>query len=164
MDETDVVEVVWGRAEAGTPLSAFDAALAEASIHNYNLVTYSSVLPADRAVTTPGRATVEYDVGTPVAVVLAANDAAVPGETVAAGLGWLTGDEGGVLMESTGDSAATCRRDLRRKLEDARALRDWNWHGEAETVVREHTVEETGAVLVAAVYGPFPGSEAADGR
>jgi arginine decarboxylase len=164
MDHRGDVEVVWGRGEAGTPLSAFDAALAEGGIHNYNLVTYSSILPPERSVATPGRATADYGVGTPVGVVLAANETGRTGAAVAAGLGWLRAEEGGVLMESTADSTAACRDDLRRKLADARELRDWNWRGEAETVVRDHVVaadgtdagrERAGAVVVAAVYGPL---------
>lgn len=159
MDERGDVEVVWGRAEASTPLSAFDAALAEGGVHNYNLVTYSSIIPPERSVATVGRSTADYGVGTPVAVVLAAADADVDrtGATVAAGLGWLRADEGGVMMESTADSAAACRADLRRKLADAREIRDWNWRGEGETLVRHHVVDgpEAGAVVVAAVYGPL---------
>lgn len=151
---SDDIAVVWGHGEAGTPLSAFDAALAGAGIHNYNLVTYSSVVPPERSVSKVGRVEAEYGVGASVGVVLAEAEATRPDETVAAGLGWIRAREGGVLMESSAASAAAVRADLREKLADARRLRDWEWDGDAELAVHEHTVDRTGAVVVAAVYGP----------
>ncbi|WP_251331102.1 pyruvoyl-dependent arginine decarboxylase [Haloplanus pelagicus] len=156
---SDTIEVVWGHGDAGTPLSAFDAALAGAGIHNYNLVTYSSVIPPGRAVARTGRTEAAYGVGAPVGVVLAAAETTRPSDTVAAGLGWARAEEGGVLMESTAGSAEAVRADLREKLADARRLRDWNWEEERRLEVREHTVDRTGAVVVAAVYGPLAYAE-----
>ncbi|MFB6194882.1 MAG: pyruvoyl-dependent arginine decarboxylase [Haloplanus sp.] len=159
----DAIEVVWGHADAGTPLSAFDAALAGAGLHNYNLVTYSSIVPPDRPVVEVGRVEETYGVGTPVGVVCSVNERARTNDTVAAGLGWLCAEEGGVMMESTAGSAAACRTDLREKLADAREIRDWNWRDDAEMRVHEHTVDRTGAVVVAAVYGPLAYADGVDG-
>ncbi len=39
------IKVVKGAGEASIPLSAFDAALKDAGIYNYNLITLSSVIP-----------------------------------------------------------------------------------------------------------------------
>ncbi|WP_248896063.1 pyruvoyl-dependent arginine decarboxylase [Haloplanus halobius] len=153
MNET--IDVVWGDGEAGTPLSAFDAALADAGIHNYNLVTYSSMIPPGRRVVEAERLDATYGVGAPVGTVLAENEATRTDETIAAGLGWIRADEGGVMMESSAGSAAACRADLREKLADAKRIRDWNWEGEPELVVHEYTVDRTGAVVVGAVYGPL---------
>jgi arginine decarboxylase len=164
---SDTLDIVWGRGDATTPLSAVDTALAAAGLHNYNLVTYSSVVPPDRSVVRPGRLTVDYGVGTPVGVVLAVNETTRT-EPVAAGLGWIGADDGGVLMESTAASTEAVRTDLRAKLADARALRDWNWTDEEHFEIREHAVDgaaardRAGAVVVAAVYGPL--AYADDGR
>jgi arginine decarboxylase len=152
---SDTIELVWGRGDAGTPLSAFDAALAGAGIHNYNLVTYSSVVPPERSVVRTGRLDADYGVGAPVGTVVAAAETTQANEPVAAGLGWVRAEEGGILMESTAGSAAAVRADLHEKLADAKAIRDWNWRGDAELEVRDHTVDRTGAVVVAAVYGPL---------
>ncbi|MFD1596709.1 pyruvoyl-dependent arginine decarboxylase [Haloplanus litoreus] len=152
---SDTIDLAWGHGDAGTPLSAFDAALADAGIHNYNLVTYSSVIPPNRSVVRTGRVEADYGVGRPVGTVHAAAETTRSNETVAAGLGWIRAEEGGVLMESTAGSEAAVRSDLHEKLADAKAVRDWNWRGNAELEVREHTVDRTGAVVVAAVYGPL---------
>ncbi|WP_251343092.1 pyruvoyl-dependent arginine decarboxylase [Haloplanus halophilus] len=157
---SDAIEVVWGRGDATTPLSAFDAALADAGIHNYNLVTYSSIVPPERSVVRPGRSEADYGVGAPVGTVLAAAETAQSNETVAAGLGWIRAEEGGVMMESTAGSAAAVRSDLREKLADARRLRDWHWEDEERLEVREHAADRTGAVVVAAVYGALSYADA----
>ena len=44
------IRVVWGTASGPTRMSSYDAALAEANVHNYNLVSVSSVIPADTPV------------------------------------------------------------------------------------------------------------------
>jgi arginine decarboxylase len=153
---------VWGAGDAGTPLSAFDTALASAGSHNYNLVTCSSVVPPGRPISRVGRSEAEYGVCAPVGVVLAATETTAS-ETVAAGLGWIRAAEGGVLMEGSAGSAATVRTDLREKLSDARRSRDWDRQGDPEPAVHEHAVDETGAVAVAAVYGPLVEAEGAIG-
>lgn len=151
---TEEVRVVWGDGVATTPLTAFDAALAAAGLADYNLVTYSSIVPAGCAVAEVGTVDLDYAVGDPVGVVLAENHAATPGESVAAGLGWALAEEGGVFMESTAATAEACRVDLERKLADARDRRDWTWRREADHVVRETAVGDgTTAVVVGAVYG-----------
>jgi arginine decarboxylase len=151
----DQIDLVWGRGEATTELGAFDAALADAGIGDYNLVTYSSILPADTPVVEQGTVEREYPVGAPVGVVLAEHAATQASETVAAGLGWVTAAEGGVFMESTAASEAACREDLRRKLADARARRDRDWQGDSSLCVQTHTVDRAGAAVVAGVFGPL---------
>jgi hypothetical protein len=57
-------------------------------------------------------------------------------------------------MEATGDSEAEVRAELRASLEGAKELREWEWRDET-LCVRGHTVEDTGSVVVAAVYPGF---------
>jgi len=150
------IEVVWGTAEGQSSLGAFDRALSDANVHNYNLVTLSSVVPAggtvvERDALDAGR----WDVGDPLAVVLADNTGTEPGETVSAGLGWLTAEEGGVFMEHAAGTAEECRRELERNLADARETRDWAWTGDPRTRVVETTVDTVASVVVCAVYRPL---------
>ncbi len=39
------IDIVWGGSEGKTLLSAFDRALLNAGIHNFNLIPLSSVIP-----------------------------------------------------------------------------------------------------------------------
>lgn len=148
------IDVVWGTAEGPTELSSFDAALAEAGIHNYNLLQLSSVVPPDATVVEAGHHDQSAPTGTPVSVVLAERSSSTPGETMAAGLGWASSPSGGVFMEATGDSELAVQEELQASLEGAMAIREWDW-SEETLCVRGHTVEDTGSVVVAAVYPGF---------
>jgi arginine decarboxylase len=149
------IEIVWGTGEGQTPLSAFDSALSEGGIHNYNLVTLSSVIPEGKSVSIEGEHDRRWDVGELVGVVLSENRSTVTGETISAGLGWSTADEGGVFFEATAESTANVESLLVRGVETAKESRPtWNWDENSETRIVEHTVEENGAAIVSAVYRP----------
>lgn len=149
------IEIVWGTGEGKTTLSAFDQALAEGGIHNYNLVTLSSVIPEDADLDMSGYHEQEWDVGELVAVILAENESLAAGETIVAGLGWAEAEEGGVFFEGSGENKNNVENRIIRGIETAKSTRDdWNWEDEIETKVIEHTVEEAGAVVVSAVHRP----------
>jgi arginine decarboxylase len=160
------IEVVWGTGSARTELGAFDAALSDANIHDYNLVELSSVVPEGATIERvgaldPGR----WAVGDLLAVVVASRTASDAGERVAAGLGWELAVEGGVFVENDAPTAEACERRLDANLDDARAVRDWEWTGERETTVVEHVVGSgAGAAVVAAVFHPLSGGHRADDR
>lgn len=152
------IELVWGSGEGTTELSAFDAALADAGIHNYNLIRLSSVIPKGESVESVGSHRGRWDVGNMVGAVLAERASTSVDETVAAGLGWARSEEGGVFFEASGESAADVETRLRRGIRDAKSTRDaWRWEPDVETRVVEHTVEHAnaGAAVVAAVYEPL---------
>lgn len=147
------IDVVSGTGEAGTSLGAFDAALHDAGVGDYNLVALSSVIPPGAVVGRRAEPTVHADVGSVVAVVLAEAVSEAPGTELAAGLGWARAEEGGVFMEATASSRRDCESALSDRLADVRETREWRWQPDDELEVRAHTVEEAGAAVVAAVYG-----------
>jgi arginine decarboxylase len=149
------IEVVTGTGEGATSLSAFDAALADAGIHNYNLVTLSSVIPEGAAVSVVGTHDREWDVGELVSVVLSENESTISGETIAAGLGWATAAEGGVFFEATAESRTNVESLVTRGIQTAKENRpDWNWEPGIETEIAQHTVDQNGAAIVSAIYRP----------
>ncbi len=149
------IELVWGTGEGKTTLGAFDTALADAGIHNYNLVTLSSVIPKDATIERVGSHQRQWDVGELVSVILAENESNVTGETIVAGLGWATADEGGVFFEAAAQSVANVEVRIERGLQTAQSERDeWNWTGGIDTRIVEHTVEDNGAAIVSAIYRP----------
>ncbi|MFB6079469.1 MAG: pyruvoyl-dependent arginine decarboxylase [Haloferacaceae archaeon] len=152
MTRSEIV-VVSGVGDDATELGAFDAALADAGLHNYNLVTLSSVIPPGTTVVTRDRFARDADlaVGDAVAVVLASATTA-EGGSVAAGLGWATSPEGGVFFEVTGETEQACRDAVAASLDGARARRDWNWQdGAVRTAV--HRSDRPAAAVVVGVYG-----------
>jgi arginine decarboxylase len=137
-----------GTAEGTTPLNAFDNALLAAGIGNINLVRISSILP-------PGVALVPLPRIKPGAIVptaYAAHTSEVPGEVIAAAVGWARPrDPGrnGVIMEfhdkATREEA---ERVIVQMLEEAFRVR-----GERildlQVFAAEHRVERTGCALAA---------------
>ena len=149
------IEIVWGAGEGGTELSAFDSALKDAGIHNYNLVTLSSVIPEYEDIEIAGTHERTWNVGDMVGVVLAENRSAVNSEKIAAGLGWATADQGGVFFEATAESAENVNALLERGIQTAKRTRSrWDWHDGIATEIQDHVVDENGAVVVSAVYRP----------
>ena len=135
-------------AEGSTPLNAFDNALLAAGIGNINLVRVSSILP-------PGVDVVALPRIKPGAIVPTAYSSMsseVPGEVVAAAVGWarpVDPAKNGVIMEfhdkATRDEA---ERMIVHMLEEAFRVR-----GEAirdmQVFAAEHTVERTGCAVAA---------------
>lgn len=151
------IEVVWGSGAGRTELGAFDAALSDANVHNYNLVELSSIVPEGATIERVGALEPDrWTTGDLLAVVLASKTSSTEGERIAAGLGWELAEEGGVFMENHAPTAAACEETLAANLADAKRIRDWNWTGERGTQVVDGVVEDgAAAVVVAAVFHPI---------
>ncbi len=150
----DTIRVVWGTGRGPTEVAAYDAALADANCHNYNLVTVSSIVPADATVEAVGELPDVGPAGNRVTVVEGAATTAGPA-VVSAGLGWVTGDGPGLFYEAAGDTdPETIETRIREGLSAGAELRDW---GLGAPSIRTTTVEaEAGAyasAVVLAVYG-----------
>ncbi|MFC4549984.1 MULTISPECIES: pyruvoyl-dependent arginine decarboxylase [Halorussus] len=149
------IRVVWGTASGPTEMSSYDAALAEANVHNYNLVPVSSVIPANADVEAVGTAPDLGPAGERLTVVEARATRAGPGR-VSAGLGWTESEEGpGLFYEAAGeaDEADVAER-VTAGLEAGRALREWTFVDEAtRTVTAEADPGTYVTAVVLAVYG-----------
>jgi arginine decarboxylase len=147
------IHVVGGAGTGPTEKAAYDAALADANLHNYNLVPVSSVVPTDAEVVRVEQAPDLGPAGNRLNVVQA-EAAAVGPETVAAGVGWTTGPGPGLFYEADAESEADVIRRLERGLDAGRALRDWAFdHEETQVESAEAAPGEHTCVVVLAAYG-----------
>ncbi|MDF9744893.1 pyruvoyl-dependent arginine decarboxylase [Natrinema salsiterrestre] len=150
------IRVVWGTASAPTAMASYDAALAEAGIENYNLVSVSSVIPAETTVEAVGTAPDLGPAGERLTVVEARATTAGPGR-VSAALAWTQSvDDGpGLFYETAGEmDSETVERRVREGLAAGQELRDWEF-GESQVAVESRQAESglyTTAVVLA-VYG-----------
>jgi len=152
------IHVAWGTGRAPTAMSAYDAALADANLHNYNLVPVSSVVPAEATVEVAGdgdgTAPDLGPAGNTVTVVEAHANAAGP-KHVSAGLGWATGPGPGLFYEvaDTTDAGDVEAR-VRAGLDAGRELRDWEFTDET---VRTASIDaepgEYASAVVVAAFG-----------
>ncbi len=150
----DTIRVVWGTGTGPTEVAAYDAALADANVHNYNLVHVSSVIPAAATVEAVGEATALGQPGDRLTVVEGATTHAGPGG-VAAGLGWATGDGPGLFYEADGRTdEATIETRIREGLDAGRNLREWDLpETEVRTVHIRADPGEYASATVLAIYG-----------
>ena len=148
-----VIRVVWGTASGPTALSSFDAALATAGIHNYNLVTLSSVIPAEPALEVVGTAPDLGPVGDELHVV-ESSATAPPGETAAAGIGWARSASGrGIFYEVSGEDPGQVRAEIESGLAAGRDRRDWAFVEEDIVVRSVEADDEHASAVVCATYG-----------
>jgi arginine decarboxylase len=151
------IRVVWGSATGPTPTASYDAALADANVHNYNLITVSSVVPAEPPVERAGTAP---DLGpTGNALTVVQSRATVdPGsdEPAVAGIGWIRSTSGrGLFYEASGTDRDTVRRTIQDGLDAGTDLRDWDFEDDATIQLETTPPDETeyATAVVVAAYG-----------
>ena len=172
----NTISVVAGTGRGPTAVASYDAALADAGVHNYNLVRVSSVIPAGSSVerhdTAPdlgpvggkltvveARATTEARAGDGAGSVTgsAATDDAEPDAAGAcAGLGWSVDDDGrGIVYEASSMDEATVREAIETGLAAGRDLREWSFVDDQVAIETADGTTEEGFVtaVVLAVYG-----------
>jgi len=151
----DTIRVVWGSGTGPTAMASYDAALADAGVHNYNLVSVSSMIPAGAEVDAVGAAPDLGAVGGRLTVVEARASASEPGH-VSAGLAWVQSSEGGLFYEAAGETdAADVEERVRRGVEAGQELRS-AWTFDEPRVRVQSTRVEPGThttAVVLAVYG-----------
>lgn len=147
------IRIVRGSATAPTEMSSYDAALAAAGVHNYNLTHVSSVIPADASVEFVDTAPDLGAIGEGLTVVEArATSAARP---VSAALAWGREEGGpGLFYEAGGEEPADRTRErVERGLEAGRELRDWSFSETNVTAAHATPDEGFATAVVLAVYG-----------
>lgn len=153
--DTPVVRIVWGTGVGPTALASYDAALADAGVHNYNLVAVSSIIPAGVSIEAVGTAPDLGPAGQRLVVVEAKASVAGP-DRATAGLGWAAGGGPGVLYEAAGEFGEdTASERIEAGLVAARDLRpDWEFVDEAiRTVSTTVDAGEFATAVVLAVFG-----------
>lgn len=157
-----VIKVVKGAGEASTPLSAFDAALKDAGVYNYNLITLSSVIPPKCSVEKKDiYETPEAEWGHKLYCVMAEERCDRTGKFIAAGVGWYQLEDGrGLFVEHhmIGDTQSvvddTIKFRIEHSLKDLCQFRDIPWEDERMNfeVSTAEVKAHPASVLVVAVY------------
>ena len=151
------IRIVTGTGTGPTAIAAYDAALAAAGVHNYNIATVSSVIPDGSTVETLDSAPDLGPVGEKLTVV-EARATGREGEDAAAGLGWTRTEGGrGLFYEATGTDPDTVRERVAAGLDSGRALREWTFADERIVTERARGVGEPSepyaTAVVLGIYG-----------
>ena len=141
------IHIAGGIGRAPTAMAAYDAALADANLHNYNLVAVSSIIPADATIELVDTAP---NLG-PAGNRLTVDEAA---DTTATAIAWATGPGPGLFYEASGTDPDAVEREARRGLDAGCELRDWDLTAR-DTLVSTVDTSDNGytAAVVIAAYG-----------
>lgn len=152
----NTIRIVWGTGRGPTETASYDAALASANIHNYNLVSVSSVIPAHGRIEVVGDAPPLGPTGNRVTVVEGRSTLAPEesGQAVAS-LGWSREPDGpGIFYEAAGADPETVPDEIESGLAAGETLRPWDFEdrGRRMATAPEDSERYTTAVVLA-VYG-----------
>jgi arginine decarboxylase len=153
------IHIVSGTGIGNTTLSAFDSALNDAGVANYNLLRLSSVIPPQSELVIHENDSIAQSElpggwGDKLYVVMAEKRADVPGEQVWAGIGWVQDPvtAKGLFVEHEGTSEAEVRTDIDQSLKTLMATRNIDFGSIKMHVVGATCVDEPICALVLAVY------------
>lgn len=148
------IYVTTGVGEASTSLAAFDAALFQAGIGNYNLVVLSSVIPLAANVLRKQWHAEDEQWGHKLYVVLAEQRADHPDQEAWAGLGWVQNEEDGrgLFVEHHGPSRQQVEDDIDASLASMCAYRTTSFGAPQMAVVGASCTGPPVCVVAAAVY------------
>lgn len=152
------IRLASGVGRGPTPLAAFDAALRDAGVANYNLLCLSSVIPPGSTIERGRWQTPEDDWGRRLYCVLSQAREERPGHAVHAGIGWVQDDAGGqgLFVELHDHDRARLQRDLVTTLEAMQRGRGVEL-GPVHTEIASATCDgEPVCALVVAVYAVRP--------
>jgi len=114
------IQIVSGVGTGPTKMAAFDAALRQAGIANYNLLKLSSVIPLNAAVSEPplDALVIGGEWGDRLYVVLAENEVDTPNTEAWSGIGWVQDETNGkgLFVEHHGGSERTVQKNIEDSL------------------------------------------------
>ncbi|MBI5716437.1 MAG: pyruvoyl-dependent arginine decarboxylase [Burkholderiales bacterium] len=152
------IALATGLGEGPTPLAAFDAALLDAGVANYNLICLSSVIPPGSVIERRRWHTPRADWGRRLYCVLSQMREGRPGHAAQAGIGWVRDEAtgSGLFVELHHEDRAQLDADLRATLRSMQAQRGVHF-GAIHTEIASATCRaQPVCALVIAVYAAAP--------
>lgn len=150
------IRVSRGSGSGRTPLSAFDDALRDAGVADFNLVRLSSIIPpGSRILDVRGPHQLTGGHGDLLYCVYAVSLATEPGETVWAGVGWSLADDGsgaGLFVEHTGPTEGDVAWDISASLDDLSVRRGGGYHEAGSVLTSATCTTQPAAAVVIATY------------
>jgi arginine decarboxylase len=147
-----------GVGEGPTALAAFDAALVDAGVANYNLIGLSSVIPPRATLVRERHAASAADYGRRLYVVMSQMREERPGHSAHAGIGWIQDPASGcgLFVELHGDDRPRLLHDLHATLDAMRSARPFDYGPVHTEIASAPCIERPVCALVAAVYACEP--------
>lgn len=152
------IYIARGKGKGTTELGAFDAALNDSGIANFNLIRLSSVIPPNTEVVEVDKIpAIDGDWGDRLYVVQAHYETSTPGVGAWAGVGWVIDESGkGLFVEHEGETEDFVRSSITNTLNDLMKTRGKDF-GQIYMMVEGATCEDRPvSAMVTAVYKAEP--------
>ncbi len=147
------IVITSGIGKGRTKLSAFDNALFDAGIANYNLIPLSSVIPKNSEIEIKKYSHSDEEYGYKLYVVLSYNIETRRGKGCYAGLGWVQANDGrGLFVEHKGSSEEQVKTKIKRSLNDMVKYREESLGKINFRIVGTKCVDKPVCALVCAIY------------
>lgn len=152
------IAIARGVGRGPTELAAFDSALLDAGVANYNLICLSSVIPPGSRLERRRWVTPPQDWGRRLYCVVSQARERRPGHTVHAGIGWVqdAGHGQGLFVELHDDDRERLDRDLRATLGSMQRQRGIALGPPHTEIASARCEAEPVCALVIAVYAAAP--------
>lgn len=143
-----------GIGEGPTALAAFDAALVDAGVANYNLIALSSVIPPRATLVRTRHDASPADYGRRLYVVMSQMREERPGHVAHAGIGWIQDPDSGcgLFVEMHDGDGTRLLHDLHATLGAMRIARPVDYGPVHTEIASAPCIERPVCALVAAVY------------
>jgi len=149
------IQMSSGVGSGSTPLAAFDAALRQVGAANFNLVQLSSVIPAGSEIRPVARIAPRGRWGDRLYCVYAEAHAEVPGQSAAAGVGWMLSDDAsgkGLFVEHHGSTEQEVAAQIEASLADMGTGRGGGFGPPQMSITAAVCAQQPMCVLVLAAY------------
>ncbi len=150
-----IIKVTKGVGEGATELAAFDNALQNAGISNYNLIYLSSVIPYGYEPKLEKPEVNVSEFGHRLYVVMASQKESMVGREAWAGVGWVMAEDntkGGLFVEHHGESEEEVKDLITASLTTMKSNRSEGYGDIKYEIVGKKCVKGPVCALVAAVY------------
>lgn len=145
------IYVTWGIGEGETKIIAFDKALYDAGIPNYNLIKLTSIIPKKSEVIIKKLKTNHKEFGKKAYVVLSERYESQKGKKAVAGLGWIVSKEGGIFVEHSNSNREAVTSCIKKSLEHMASYRKMKGKIKMK-IVEKMCKNKPVCVVVVAVY------------
>ncbi len=150
-----LIQVASGTGKAHTKLAAFDAALHEAGVANYNLIKLSSIIPPGSVIKVKTPVEIQPGKwGDRLYVVMTDIRVDTPNMEAWAGIGWVQDKKTGkgFFVEHEGTNEKSVRRDIKASLEAMQGIRGVDFDGMHVEIIGRTCTDDPVCALAIAVF------------
>lgn len=141
-----------------TKKTAYDDALKNVNLHNYNIITLSSVIPPGSNIDITESFHCNFSVGDVIYAVQSKNFSSTNGSTIASGLAWCMekNENGGIFLENKAPTKKHCEENLRDGIDEMKENRvNMNFEDQSNVICIEEKVQDDKLYVCVLVIGVY---------